>query len=637
MNKKPVTLKEGKRTWVSFPEVLPGGKFRGYETRYDESQNRGAFVIGQNVKFTDGHTPTVRDGYEIQETEAADATPVKRAWVFERRDGVQIELKTYDTGVYAWIHGVSTTYKLLKGSFTAAKEFAFANIGQSDQLFSWCFFCNGTENPFRWTGAYGTYSSDNGSNTITVEGSVTLANLGFSATGTIIINGVEITYSGLSSQTFTGCSAVPAGPTVGDIIFQTPVELTGSVGGGTDPRDFKVAMAHDGRLHYRAEVRPSVWDYSKLDDPDNVATGSSDGDGGAKEVEFGGPITAFGKLNKTALALKNRIIKTLSFNQVGARLDSPVYGTLVSADDKSTTLGAVNQKSTISTPLGLFFITPDKKAVLLTGITSNNEPQYLVLSDPIQSVFDNGVFDEASAICFKNKIFLAFKSTVDSTYNDTVLVGDLDKRTFDSVGQTIPVEWDTPYIGWNVNDWTIIYNSTDEDYELHWHSSLNSNSYVVIDDKVDNTAAFTVTLRSHAESFGAPEQTKKCDYLYFEIKMLENSEYTFTVLYDEDGVTQQQEYVLSGTDDELNLFNSETYNPHGASPFGSQRIGSNEQVSQLKKYRYFIELPSDTEFFNISWQLSGTEENNDMEVIRYAYGLIEMESEPADQYKKAIS
>ena len=82
MNKKPVTLKEGKRTWVSFPEVLPGGKFRGYETRYDESQNRGAFVIGQNVKFTDGHTPTVRDGYEIQETEAADATPVNLAAMF---------------------------------------------------------------------------------------------------------------------------------------------------------------------------------------------------------------------------------------------------------------------------------------------------------------------------------------------------------------------------------------------------------------------------------------------------------------------------------------------------------------------------------------------------------------------------
>jgi hypothetical protein len=218
MNVSPIGLNANKsiKQWFLFPDSLPTRKFRGYEVRDDETFNQGAFLVGQNVKMSQSQTPTLRDGYEIIGTEATDLTPVKRAWVYETRDGVQIELKAYDTGIYAYVEGVSTDYDLLKASFTADKEWGFANIGQSGDTTGLVFFCNGTEYPFKWTGAYANYSSDNGSNQITVQGSVTLSSLGFTNTGTIIIGGVEITYTGLTNQTFTGCSAVPAAPTAGD-------------------------------------------------------------------------------------------------------------------------------------------------------------------------------------------------------------------------------------------------------------------------------------------------------------------------------------------------------------------------------------------------------------------------------------
>jgi len=628
-----ITIEGQKKKWFIFPDMLSGVKIRSYHQN-EETQARGAFLVGQNVKFTDGLTPTLRDGYEPIGTEAADSTPVNRGWVFERRDGVQVEFKTYSTKVDFWIHGVSTAWLLFKGSFTSGQEFGFGNIGQSDQTVGWGLMCNGTENPFRFTAVHALLSSTT-VNTITKTGSTTWTAEGFATAGTrsVIINGTEYAYTGgEGTTTLTGVTPNPTAEAVNSIVMQSPLELTGVVGGGTDPEKFSVAMAHDGRLHYAKTAKKSVWAYSRLNNPDDVATGSSDGDGGAIEVETGGPIIAFGKLNKTAVCLKERMIKILDYIQFGSRLDSPRYQTLVSTDDKSTTLGATNQKSTFATPLGLVFTTPDKKMMLLTGITGNSEPQYVFLSDPIQSIFQQGVHDNAAGICFDNKIFYSFKSDATATYNDTVIVGDLKNQSLDNNQKVIPIFWYTPYVGWNVNDWTIIYNSTDKKHELHWHSSYNSNVYRMIDEKSDNTTSFTATLRSHSETFDAPHHQKKADAVMIEIKMLENTVLTATVLLDQDGYTLRKEYVLRGTRTN-SLLQGATYNPFGASSFGSQRIGSNDQQSELKRYFFELELPANTPFFSMSLQLSGDTEITDWEVIRWGARITEYLFETNRKFK----
>lgn len=626
---------EGKKNlkkWVMFPDALPTQRYRGYEVREDETQNQGAFVVGQNMTFANARIPTIRQGYEVIDAEATDATPIKSAWIFENRAGVQFELKSYSTFVDYMIIGVTTTWKHLLTGLTSGLEMGHANIGKSGDATSHTIFGNGTDSNYKFSGAYGTYLSDNASNTITLAGSTTLANLGFTATGSITINSDIITYTGLSAQTFTGCSAVPTTPTVGDVVIQVPIAVTGLASLLSS-----VLMAHDGRLHARLDTKKSIWNYSKLDDPFDFTTGASDADGGSKEVEFGGSIVAFGKLNKTALCFKKNIIKLLDFNQVGARLDSPVYKTLVSVDDKGTSLGATNQKSTFSTPLGQVFVTPDKRMVLLTGVTANNEPQYLFLSDPIQPAFTNGVHDTAVGICVDNVIYYAFKQNTDSTYNDTVLRGDLTRQTVTSDGKIIPIMWDTPYIGWNVSDFTVIYNSTLKRNEIHWHSAINSSTYKIIDSKSDATSPFTSTIRTWSENFGKAYLQKKIDYAYIEIKMSENTEVTATLLYDEDGVTGREEYVLKAASDTAYKFDSTIYNPFGASEFGSQKIGSNPLSSALKKYRYFIETPNNLYFFNLSLQLSTSSDGADIQLIRHGFRLTEILEESDRVYKKGAN
>jgi hypothetical protein len=379
-----------------------------------------------------------------------------------------------------------------------------------------------------------------------------------------------------------------------------------------------------------------VWNYSKLDNPDDWTTGASDGDGGAKEVEFSGPMTAFGKLIKTVLCFKPRIIKILEFIQMGDRVDSPRYQTLVPSDDKSTSLGAVNQKSTFATPKGIVFVTPDKRMMLLSGITQNDEPQYYTLSEPIQPIMDAGVHDDASGICVDNIVYYAFKQDENSTYNDTVLVGDLTKVSLDPSGEQTPIRWDTPYIGWNVSDWTAIESGSAKNIELRWHSSINANTYRVVPSKTDNTAPFTTIIRGWNEHFDQPHKRKMVDMAYVEILMSEISEITCSIPFDEDGITGREEFTLRGSNTE-NKFTKTEYNPFGASPFGSQQIGSNPENADLSRYRFFIELKKNIRFFTISMQFSSDGEGENYEVIRFGYRLTDIENDITKNMKITAS
>lgn len=616
--------------WVIFPDNLPSGLFRGFQNKYDDSRNIGTFSIGENIVFDVNSNPTPRPGSEVLGSEAANSTPIKRAWTFETRDGYQYTLRTYDTKLEYFLHGVSTDFSLLKGGFTSGLEFGYGDIGKTVDDTAHTIFCNGTDGWYRFNGAFATVASVT-VNTITKSGSSTWSSIGFYSTGTrsFIANGQEFTYSGgEGTTTITGVSPDPsaAGITTGNLVVQSP-QLVSSLA------SFKgqVTMAHDGRLHARLETKKSVWNYSKLDDPFDWTAGSNDGDGGAKEVEFGGPIVAFAKLNEKALCFKKRLIKSLTFEQFGSRVDAPRYGTFTPADDKSTNIGATNQKSTISTPFGVFFVTPDKRAVILTGVTQNFQPQYVFLSDPIEPIFTQGLHNDATAIYVNNYLYYSFKSSPNSTFNDTVIRCDMS--SFSLNGRFI---WSTPFVGWNVSDWNTIFNDETGKYDVLFHSSLNSSTYRVVDDKTDNNAAFTTTLRTHGEMFGSQNKQKRIGGGFVEIRMPEQAEILTTLLYDEDGVTSRTEYLLRGNMSEYS-FNKSSYNPFGSSPFGSQKIGSNAENNGYNTYRFELEVDPNIRFFKIFLQLSADGENFDYELVRYGYLLEEVIKETDNQFKLAPS
>lgn len=727
--------------WFIFPDSLNPPQFRGYITRDDISSMRGGFPVAQNIQFTDGLTPTVRPGSALVGTEKEGAYPIKRAWRFERRDGVEIEMRAYNTVVDFRVEGEMDEYQDLLGGFTAGLEFCYAVISKSSIVPSYVYFCNGVEDWYKWTGAFAKYVSDDGANTITVDTELTkpaflisgnvfvspsdfasvsdgsfrvtingtarnidgidftgvtsmdevasviqtalravtleletvtydsgsnvlkletvdgpsssittattstgtvgtdISGVGaglytrwsadedagvfdreavlFDTSGVVTIGGVDINYTGTSGYTFTGCSVLPSSPIAGDIIIQKPkrarlIDFRGGVG-----------MAHNGRIHARLENKKSVSNYSKLDNPDDWTTGADDGDGGAKEIEQGGPITAYGRDEENLYIFKKRQIKILKFKQTGDRVDVPVYSSLKPADDKSTTSGAIGQKSTFHSPNGVIFVTEDKELIHLTRKESIDYPQLITISDLISPTFKAGIHDEAAGIVYKSKVYYAFKQDSDSSFNDTVIVYDLIRQI-----------WYAPYVGWNVNDWTIIDN------KLRWHSSINSNTYELQSDFMDDDSAYTTILRTHSEDFGEPFFQKTSDGVAVEAYLSDNFKGMVTILYDDDGFTDRLEIEIdleNSADDRNHVLKDTEYNLFGSSPFGTQRFGSNENMEGMKRYIFIIPIKANIQFFNISVQISTDKQNCNYELIRYAYHILTMIQVHQQKFIKNIS
>lgn len=82
-------------------------------------------------------------------------------------------------------------------------------------------FVNGSKGIWEWTGAIGTVSSIVGG--LTLSGTKTLSQLGFSPSGSIIANGVTYPYTALSGNTFAGIIGDTSGIAVGTPIYQAPV------------------------------------------------------------------------------------------------------------------------------------------------------------------------------------------------------------------------------------------------------------------------------------------------------------------------------------------------------------------------------------------------------------------------------
>jgi hypothetical protein len=415
-----------------------------------------------------------------------------------------------------------------------------------------------------------------------------------------------------------------AGETVTGGTTGSKGQLAASIDTTVGPPLAQIISAHLSRIHCWSAVKKSVWAFSVLDDPYCWSVFAADTSGGRKDVEFGGPGTAFGRLNQTVLGYKKRGIMSLDFVQTGQRVDVPRYTPLIQSDDKGTTLGAIGQRSTFASPYGMISITADAKMILLRAISNNDQPDYSIISDPIQPVFNMADHSDASGFCVDGVLWYTFKASSASYANETVLTGDLRRRTVDAYGNVIPLRWDLPYIGWQVKDWTAIPASTGS-ANIHWHSSLNSNTYLVEPlSKEDDGGGFTANARTWSEFFEAAFQRKRADKAYIEILMRENSVVDATLLLDEEGTTDKIEKTMRGIDVN-NRSGAQAFNPNGASVFGSQKIGSNGAIDDRKRYRYYFEFKTTQWFFNMALQLASTTENSDFELVRWCVHIVEYE------------
>ncbi len=625
------TAEQLKAGWVIFPSAVGTEDFGGWITKFDPT--RPGLIVnaisGQNTTAETGRISirpfgSEQHGLNIEvhntddeETQSGEATTQA---TFYRRDGVALEFRNTN-GYEQFKHPDFNRWQNLFGhaaySPSNTTKYGTAALNYNADASSYLYFCNASSSDYemhRWSGATAFYTSAT-ANTLTVTGSVTLANLGFTATGTFVIAGISFAYTGLTNQTFTGVTPnpltnLPSNIENPHVLTQQPLDVTAAPKGNIlFVRDQALFVAN---IQYNAAgtfaPRPSEIHRSKVGDATNWTVSATAGDSKRQEFpEGGGPILAVAQDEQAIYVFKPNCVVVWTIS------NSDVFSTalLKAFDGKTPANGLIAAGALWTGANGIYYVNRNKEIMRISRLAGFDTPQADRISDPVKPSAGALEYDTAVGISFKGKSYLACKQTEDSVRNDVILVFDEVKGV-----------WDTPIIGWNVNDWNIVNN------ELHWCSSDSPipRSWKAITDKTDDTLGITANWRSGHETFGSPHLQKTADGFYVEGFIANNTYLYVTVLFDDDGFSGQLSATIKGTDTGI-VFQSQDFNVFGLNPFGYEMFGSNAAVSDLRRFRVYLKTKANVEFFSCAFDFAVSGAGQNFEVSRYGVHLMETMSE----------
>lgn len=545
--------------------------FSGYQTKLDETKiATGANGRGQNTSANDGDRISVRNlGYTLFPAGEASTTEsaIESIHTFRKRSGENVMIRTYSTFIEYFEEG-NDTWEYLATSTTADKTFGFADFNINADLHSYTYFGNGFDNAMRWNGAHTMTNGAATSTTLMVDDTSGFQYASLTATSTLILCGQQVDYTGLTATTFTIATSSPlvCGDNRG--VAQTITEYSNHPKGN-------IYMTANNRLFISgvSSSTQAVW-FSAYGDATTflntlVTDSTADAAGIFNLGEGGGGVTGMAQDENAIYIFKKSIIYKATLNDSLYTLTP-----LKPFDGKGQTTGALTNKSIFTGGNAVYFITPDKQIMELARVEGVDYPQSIPISNIIQPTVNDMDFSGASGIVFRDKAYFSAKSSSDVGFNDTMLVWNIKQKI-----------WDSPIVGWNVNDFTVYDDGTSE--ELYFGEDVSPNVYLVNTTPLDNDFEVTANWRSKQFNFGLPQAQKEVVDMYVEGYIAPNTTLTVSLLLDEDGYTQTFTTDIAGTDTNL-IYNSEDYNTLGLSTFGSKRFGSNDDLSGKKKFRVYL-------------------------------------------------
>jgi hypothetical protein len=574
--------------------------FSGYQTKLDETKLPiGANGRGQNTTANDGDRISIRSlGYELFPAGTASTTDskIQSIHTFRKRSGENVMMRSYGT-VMEYYETGNSTWELLKTGLTANASFGYADYNINTDLHSYTYFGNATNTAMRWNGAH---TLTNGATDLSATTTLVVDDTsGFAATGDIILCGTEKTYTSITATSFviSATSTFTCANNRG--VAQATDEYTAQPKGN-------IYLIANNRLFISgvASSSQAVW-FSKYGDAtiflDTLITDSTADAAGIFNLgEGGGGVTGMAQDENAIYIFKRSIIYK-------ATLSDSLYTLtpLKPFDGKGQTTGAVNSKSIFTGGNAVYFITPDNQLMELARVEGVDYPQSIPISDIIQPTVNAMDFSTSAGVVFRDKAYFSVKSTSDNAFNDTVLVWNIKQKM-----------WESPIVGWNVSDFTVYDDGTSED--LYFGEDVSPNTYLVNDTPLDNGFEVVANWRSKQFNFGLPQAQKEIVDMYVEGYIAANTTLTVTLLLDEEGYTQKFTTNVAGTPSAL-IYNSESYNTMGLSAFGSERFGSNADLSGKKKFRVytgksFRALP----FYTAQVDFSSDGENQNFEITSFA-------------------
>ena len=578
--------------------------FQGYYTKLDETKiPDGANGRGQNTTANNGDRISIREqGMEIFPSTDTASTTIQRissVHTFRTKDGNNILMRTRSAYV-EYFEETGDLWTILKGGYTSDQTFGFADYNRTLDIPSYVYFGNGVEDFSRWTGVHTTLTTTatSGASVLFVADAGDLGN-----TGTVTVCGIEEAYSSKTATTITLSGTVNAECASGSGIPES-VETY-----ATNPKG-NIYIAFDNRLIIAgiASTSQAVY-FSKYGTPTDfigadLVSAATDADADIFNlVEGGGAVTGLAMDENSLYIFKRSIIYKVTLTDTDYTVTQ-----LKPFDGRSQTTGLISKNGTFSGGNEVFFVTPDNQIMAIQRVENVDFPQIVPISDSIKNTVADMKFDNASGIVFRDKAYFSAKSTTDNSKNDTVLVWNIREKM-----------WDSPIVGWNVENFTVYDDGTSE--ELYISDSISPNIYKVIDTISDDVFEVKANWRSKQFDFGRPEILKEINNVYIEGYITPNTTLTISLLLDEDGFTQSFSTDLAGTDSDY-LFNADDYNLFGFSPFGSKRFGSGGSEELNRKFRVYLgkNFRADP-FYNAQIEFASEGLNENWEIISFGFDI----------------
>lgn len=218
-------------------------RFPGYNSSKDKTNLKPGFLIrgSKNVYRKESGTIAVRPGLKLRGATDSASAGVKASFEWEASVGVtkplrvansklQVESDIVTTGTYVW-------YDLITGLTSTQTRFVFDTWWDNTVKRDILLFVRGDSNLFKWSGGVGKISS---TTSTTIVLNATAASLGFDTSGTVIINGTEYAYTGVTSATLTGVTGDPTGEAVNSVVVAKPVTTANTPASGFNNDFLKV-------------------------------------------------------------------------------------------------------------------------------------------------------------------------------------------------------------------------------------------------------------------------------------------------------------------------------------------------------------------------------------------------------------
>ena len=551
-------------------------QYSGYTNRLEITNTPDpSFLVSgsKNVLLDWQNSLSSRNGYTLIGSEgSAGGIKGEFTWRTNRGDfyvgrqvGKTLQLKhTNSSGVVSWeiIHD-STGGDEFDGVL-ATFDTVFDDTNKIDRL----VFAAGNVKFFTWRGATASITSTT-SNTIVANRDLGAA--GFPANGDVVINGTTYSYTGISTNTFTGVTSDPTGE-ADDSLITTPVELVTISG---IPSNFTCDFIGVQRNQVYLSSRTSrIVLVSDATDYTNFTTSTAVGgpreltldDNGAGFLSSKKSMVIFGQENSIF-----EIRKTISADNLKEYWEVERLAT-------APQQGLISPLAKIRVKNALMYITREKTLDTVEFVENISDEQSVPISDLVKNDFDNYNFTGASISYWERNIVICIPA------ENLMYIFDLQRRI-----------WQAPII-WSGA--TIAMCSVDENGDLIGHDAFTNTSYLLFKGTSDNGQAIeskaVFAYNSYGDRFSVKRITKYSQDGYIS----PNGVLKLTLDFDYRGGKGRIEREFSGNS--KYVYNDLDSGGLGKAPLGERPLGGSSLnvPANLRRFRYADAIPP-KEFYEL--------------------------------------